>query len=260
MNLSASHLSKVFQGRGGSRIKALAEVSMNLPTGRFYTILGENGAGKTTLLRLLAGLLKPTSGSFSMCEFQSGGDLRRLRAGVGYLSAGTGLYDRLSPRELVSFFGKLHEIERPTLKGRVERLFRRLGVIEYQDQLCGQLSTGMSQKVSLARALVHEPDFLLLDEPFESIDILARKTIAEMLKELVKAGKTVLCSAHRVEDIEPLCDHVLIFARGRLIVNAPFPNIQREHDGRTLAEIFVRVMEERNQRNAAGKDHAAVRC
>ncbi|MGI9177552.1 MAG: ABC transporter ATP-binding protein, partial [Pirellulales bacterium] len=182
---------------GGGTVRAVDGVSFSVGQGEMVGLLGGNGAGKTTTMRTLATLLKPTSGTAVV----AGRDVRRdpigVRRSVGYVSATTGVPDRLTPRELLDSFGRLHGLG-PNRRGeQTARLTETLDLGSFIDRPCGRLSSGQRQRVSLARALVHDPAVLVLDEPTSALDVLGSRDLLELLASLRAEGRTILLSTHR---------------------------------------------------------------
>ncbi|HYK38486.1 MAG TPA: ATP-binding cassette domain-containing protein, partial [Candidatus Eremiobacteraceae bacterium] len=199
-------LSKHFLDKKRGKVHAVDNVSFTAKPGQIYGLLGANGAGKTTTLRMLATILEPTEGSAVVQGFDVVNSPEKVRANVGFLSGGTALYPRLTAQEMVEYFGRLNGLDESTLKSRVDVLFDRLDMNEFRDRRCDKLSTGMKQKTSIARTLVHDPPVMIFDEPTSGLDVMAARSIIAFIKECRDKGKTVIFSTHIMTEVEKLCD------------------------------------------------------
>ncbi|HSH75262.1 MAG TPA: ATP-binding cassette domain-containing protein, partial [Longimicrobiales bacterium] len=179
-------------------LTAVSGLTLRVEPGEVYALLGPNGAGKTTALRCLATLLRPSEGSASICGLDVIEDPRGARARLAFLSSSMGLYERLTPPELVAFFGRLQGLDEPTLAQRVAELVELFELGDFSDRFCGRLSTGQRQRVSLARALVHDPPVLILDEPTLGLDVVSGRTIYDFIERERRRGKTILLSTHQM--------------------------------------------------------------
>src|SRR6202007_2142662 len=214
--IEARGLSKRFHDKKRGEIRAVDNVSFSCRPGEIYGLLGANGAGKTTTLRMLATILAPSEGTAVVAGYDVIKDPQIVRSRVGFLSTATALYGRLSAQEMVEYFGRLHGLDEPTLRGRVDEIFTRLEMNDFRDRRCDKLSTGMKQKVSIARTLVHDPSVMIFDEPTLGLDIIAARTIALFIRECRDKGKTVVFSTHVMSEVEKLCDHIGIIHGGKL--------------------------------------------
>lgn len=213
--IATKNLTKVFQQSSGNFI-ALNTVSFEITKGEVVGLLGPNGAGKTTTMRILCTLLKPTSGSAQVAGFDVATQPDEVRRNLGFVSSGTGIYDRLSCEELLGYHGQLHGMQKSEIEKRSNLIFHTLGLENYRKQLGAKLSTGTRQKVSLARALIHDPPVLILDEPTAGLDYISTLSLLDTIKELQKQGKTVLYSSHQCNEIERICDRVIILGDGKI--------------------------------------------
>lgn len=215
--IAADGLVKHFRGGDGTLVKAVDGVSFTVAPGEMVGLLGANGVGKTTTMRLLATLLAPTAGTASIGGSDILADPLGVRRQLGYLSATTGVPDRLTPREVLASFGRLHGLAEDRIASRIAELVAVLGLAAYCDRPCGRLSTGQRQRVSLGRALVHDPPALVLDEPTNGLDIIGARDLLDLLEHLRDDGRAVLVSTHRLHEIERRCDRFLIIHAGRIV-------------------------------------------
>jgi sodium transport system ATP-binding protein len=215
--IEADGLTKHFRAADGTIVKAVAGVSFAVAPGEMVGLLGANGVGKTTTMRLLATLLEPTGGTARIGGCDVVADPLGVRRRLGYLSATTGVPDRLTPREVLASFGRLHGLADEELAERVPALLATLGISGSADRPCGRLSTGQRQRVSLGRALVHDPPALVLDEPTSGLDVVGARDLLDLLERLRGEGRAILISTHRLHEIERRCDRFLIIHAGRIV-------------------------------------------
>ena len=241
--IEARHLVKRFRDRKRGTVCAVDGVSFSCRPGEIYGLLGANGAGKTTTLRILATILAPTEGTAMVAGYNVAKDPQEVRARVGFLSTATALYGRLSAQEMVEYFGRLHGLDEPTLRGRIDEIFARLEMNDFRDRRCDKLSTGMKQKVSIARTLVHDPPVMIFDEPTVGLDVMAARTIVGFIRECRERGKTVIFSTHVMSEVEKLCDHIGIIHGGKLLVEGTLPDLRARYALQNLEDIFVKVVE-----------------
>jgi sodium transport system ATP-binding protein len=223
-------------------LTAVRELSLEVRPGEVYALLGPNGAGKTTALRCLATLLRPSAGSASVAGIDVTTDPVGARRHLAFLAASMGLYERLSARELIAYFGRLHGIDEERLAGRVEDLVELFGISPFADRLCGRLSTGQRQRVSLARALVHDPPALILDEPTLGLDILSGRTIYEFIAREREAGKAILFSTHQMDEVDLLADRVGVLGAGALVGEGTAGELLERTGEPNLARAFLSLV------------------
>jgi sodium transport system ATP-binding protein len=240
--IDAQALTKVFRDKKRGEIRAADHVTFRAEPGKIYGLLGANGAGKTTTLRLLATLLKPTSGSATVGGFDITRDPQKVRAQVGFLAASTALYGRLTAREMIAYFGRLNGLSAAELRTRTERLATDLDMHEFLDRRCEKFSTGMKQKTSIARTLVHDPAVMIFDEPTLGLDVMTSRAIVKFVRECRDRGKTVVYSTHIMSEVEKLCDVVGIIHDGRLLEEGTVAGLRAKHGEHDLEEIFVKVV------------------
>ena len=240
--IEARGLCKRFQDKKRGEIRAVDQVSFRCEPGKIYGLLGANGAGKTTTLRMLATILAPTEGTALVCGHDVVAHPEKVRANVGFLSTATALYPRLSAREMVEYFGRLNGLDETTLRHRVDDLLTRLDMNEFRDRRCDKLSTGMKQKTSIARTLVHDPPVMIFDEPTLGLDIMTARSIVAFIRECRDRGKTVIFSTHVMSEVEKLCDVIGIIHDGKLLTEGTLAQLREKYVERDLEEIFVKIV------------------
>jgi sodium transport system ATP-binding protein len=234
-------LVKHYRASDGSVVRAVDGVSLSVAPGEMVGLLGANGAGKTTTLRVLATLLKPTAGTARVggCDVLT--DPLGVRRHLGYVSATTGVPDRLSAREIMRSYGRLHGMDEGPLTHRIEDLVRALGLTDFADRPTGRLSSGQRQRVSLARALVHDPPALVLDEPTNALDVVGARDLLHLLDGLRSEGRAILLSTHRLHEIEHRCDRFVIIHGGRVVAEGTPAEVVGSK--RSLEEAFFAAVE-----------------
>ncbi len=215
--ICADHLSKVFQPHRGAPIEAVKGVSFTIEAGEIVGILGPNGAGKTTLLRMLGTILAPTSGTCTVSGFRTDEQPDEVRRRVGFLSGNTKLYRRLTPAEILRYFGRLYGMTDTAIRERTEHLSAMLDMGSFLDRRCESLSTGQTQKTSIARAILHEPQVLIFDEPTLGLDILSSRAILDFILDAKARGHTIIFSTHYMTEAEMLCDRVGLIHEGTML-------------------------------------------
>lgn len=235
-------LAKVFRDKKRGPVWAVDGVSFDVGRGEIYGLLGPNGAGKTTTLRILATVLAPTRGAATLDGFDIFRDGRRVRQRLGFLSGDMGLYHRLTPRELVAFFGRLNGLHGARLRPRIDQLFSLLGIHEFADTKIDKLSTGMRQRVAIARTLVHDPPVLILDEPTAGLDVPTARVVEEFIRRARDAGKCILYSTHVMEEAEYLCDRIGVIHRGKIRAVGTIEELRARTGKSRLREIFLDLL------------------
>ncbi len=221
---------------------ALSGISFRAEPGQIYGLLGPNGAGKTTALRILSTVLRPTSGSATVAGYDVLTQPSHVRRQIGFVSANTAVYDRMTAREMVEYFGRLHGIDRHQLAERTEDLFDRLQMHDIGDLLGSKMSTGMKQKVSIARALVHDPPVLIFDEATAGLDVLVARSLLGTVAELRDNGKCIIFSTHIMREAEKLCDRVAIVHRGSMLAEGELDELRDRHGEHDLEELFFQLI------------------
>jgi len=227
----------------GDTVDAVAGISFECHPGRVFGLLGPNGAGKTTTLRMIATTLRPTAGSITVAGHDVEREPERVRAALGFLTGSTQLYDRLTATELVRYYADLHGVARDDFKRRRGEIFAALDMEAYADRRIGKLSTGMKQKVSIARTMIHDPDVLVLDEATAGLDVVASRAIVDLIRRARDRGKTVLFSTHRMGEVGQLCDDLAIVHRGKLLFNGTYDEFSKQMQAPTLEDEFIRRIE-----------------
>jgi ABC-type multidrug transport system ATPase subunit len=240
--IQAEDLVKVFAMPDGGEKRAVDGLSFSVGKGRIYGLLGPNGAGKTTTLRILSGLIQPDSGWAAVNGYLVADSPMQIKNSIGLLTANTGLYQRLSPRELLSYFADLHDLDRSFAAARISKLISWLQMDEFADLRCGSLSTGQRQRTSIARALVADPPILIMDEPTLGLDVLTNRLILDFIAMQKDLGKTVLLCTHHLAEAESLCDMIGLIHRGRLVAEGTLDALREQFGEQRLTEIFLRVV------------------
>jgi sodium transport system ATP-binding protein len=240
--IDARALTKTFRDKKRGEIRGADDVSFRVAPGQVYGLLGANGAGKTTTLRMLATLLQPTSGSATVAGFDIVADAQKVRANVGFLAASTALYGRLTARETLAYFGRLNGISSADIRTRTAKLADELDMHEFLDRRCDKFSTGMKQKTSIARTLIHDPAVMVFDEPTLGLDIMAARTIVKFVRECRTQGKTVVYSTHIMSEVEKLCDVIGIIHDGRLLAEGTLADLRVRYGEEDMEEIFVKAV------------------
>lgn len=240
--IEARNLTKTFKDKKRGLITAVDNVSFSCRPGQIYGLLGANGAGKTTTLRMLATLLKPTGGTCVVAGHDTLGAPVQVRANVGFLAASTALYGRLTSREMISYFGRLNGMSEAAIAARLAQLATELDMHEFLDRRCDKFSTGMKQKTSIARTLIHDPAVMVFDEPTLGLDVMTARSIVKFVRECRNRGKTVIYSTHVMSEVEKLCDVIGIIHGGRLVAEGTLTELQQRFGERDMEEIFVKAV------------------
>jgi sodium transport system ATP-binding protein len=222
---------------------AVNEVSFQCHPGRIYSLLGPNGAGKTTMLRMISTLLHPSAGRIQVSGFDSAEQAHEVRRRIGFLTGSTNLYDKLTPLETIRYFAELYQLPESVWKPRSERLIEQLGIGDFRAKRIGQLSTGMKQKVSIARSMIHDPEVVIFDEPSSGLDVITANNIIELVRNCKKEGKTVLFSSHIMSEVDLLADELGIIHKGRLVYAGSMDDFRKLSEGRSLTETFIQVVQ-----------------
>ncbi len=233
-------LSKTYRKKGGGTVKALDQVGFNAAGGSVHALLGPNGSGKTTLLRCVVGLLQADEGSIKLAGLDPTKDGDEVRQQLGFLTGSMKLPSRLTPREILDFFGKLRRMSGEHLKRQIEKVIDRLDIGGFADQRMESLSMGQKQRAGIAQAILHEPQILVLDEVTVGLDVLAAREIIELVREAADDGKTVLFSTHIMGEVTVLADSLSILHEGRLVYDGTLAHLDSVKGGASLEEEFIR--------------------
>lgn len=242
--ITVENLSKTFYGPKGSKVYAVDNVSFECRPGEIFGLLGANGAGKTTLLRMLSTLISPTAGRASVAGFDIVGKPAEVRRNIGFLSTTTALYQRLTAKEVIRYFGQLHGLDKKTLRERTDEVIQLLGITEYANRLCDKLSTGQKQRVGLARTILHDPPVLFFDEPTAGLDVLASQTVMEFIEQRREAGKTVVFSTHIMSEAERLCDRIAVIHNGKLAAIGTLDELRTMTGKDRLEAVFLDLVQQ----------------
>ena len=233
--LSAKGLTKSF-----GDVHAVIDVSIHVQAGEVVGLLGPNGAGKTTILRMIAGILPPDAGAVRILDVDITANPLAAKQKIGFHSGDTQLYQRLNPREALQYFGRLYGMEEPRLTRRIEQLVGELEMSTFAGRPCGTLSSGQKQRANIARAFLHQPDLLILDEPTNSLDVVSGQFIVEAIRRERAAGRAVLFSTHIMGEAEYLCDRVALLHQGRLVDQGTIPELLERFGCANLTDAFLR--------------------
>ena len=236
--IECRHLTKAYADLQRGQFVALDDLSFTAASGEIFGLLGPNGAGKTTALRILSTVLTPTSGTATVNGFDVVTQPTLVRQHIGFMSANTAVYDRMTAWEMVEYFGRLYGMEDERLRERMEHLFDRLQMQEIRDLLGAKMSTGMKQKVSIARAIVHDPPVLIFDEATSGLDVLVARALLEAVAELREQGKCIVFSTHIMREAERLCDRIAIVHHGRMLAEGTLEELRERYDEPDFEELF----------------------
>ena len=239
--IKVDNLTKEFPLPDGSILVAVRNVSFAVKPGEVYGLLGPNGAGKTTTLRMILGLLQPTRGQAHIAGFGSQEHPEEVKRRVGLVSAGAGLYQGLSVEEMLLFFADLYAVPPTDARAELGRLAALLGLGEFLQQRCGTLSTGQRQRVNLARALIHKPPVMLLDEPTLGLDVLGSQIVTEYLSHLRDEGKAVIITTHHLDDAQRLCNRFGLLHRGSLVSEGTLAELRERTGCDNLMDMFLQL-------------------
>ncbi len=240
--IKVRELTKHYADLRRGRFVALDGINFDAKAGQVYGLLGPNGAGKTTALRILSTVLRPSSGTATINGFDVLTQPSQVRHQIGFMSANTAVYDRMTGWEMVEYFGRLHGLSEQQLADRMEHLFERLQMDDTRDLLGAKMSTGMKQKVSIARAIVHDPPVLIFDEATVGLDVLVARALLSTVAELRDHGKCIIFSTHIMHEAEKLCDRVAILHHGQILAEGTLEELRDVHHERDLEELFFQLI------------------
>jgi sodium transport system ATP-binding protein len=240
--IQVENLTKSFRDLRRGLVHAVDHVSFTAHPGEIFGLLGANGAGKTTTMRILCTVLRPTGGRAVVAGYDVATQPSQVRQNIGFLSANTAIYDRMSAWELVQYFGRLYGLTEERLRERMETVFTSLQMNDFRDTLGAKMSTGMRQKVSIARAIVHDPPVLIFDEPTVGLDVLVARAVQHNIEKFRELGKCILFSTHIMREVERLCDRVAIVSRGRVLACGTLTELRERYGQQDLEELFFALV------------------
>jgi sodium transport system ATP-binding protein len=237
--IKVSNLTKTFPQKDGSLFYAVNDVSFEAHDSEIVCLLGVNGAGKTTTMRILSTVFQPSSGTAEIMGWDIKTNAQKVRENLGFLSGDTGLYNRLSCREFITYFGRLYSIDDATIKQRIAEMADLLDMNEFLDKKIEFLSTGMKQKVSIVRSIIHDPPVMIFDEPTAGLDILTARNIVAFIRQCKQRGKCVLFSTHIMREAERLADRIVMIHKGLVLADGTLDELRQASNATDLDDIFV---------------------
>ncbi len=240
--VQVQNLCKSYPDAVQGEFRALDNVSFVAKAGEVFGLLGPNGAGKTTALRILATILQPTSGSVRVFNFDVTSQADYVRHSIGFVSNNTAIYDRMSAWEMVEYFGRLYALPDDHLYPRMEKIFRRLQMDDFKECPGAKMSTGMKQKTSIARALIHDPPVLIFDEASLGLDVMVARALQSIVLDLRDQGKCIIYSTHIMREVERLCDRVAIIYKGKVIDSGSLEDLADRHNQDDFEEMFFQLL------------------
>lgn len=242
--IEIKNLTKTFKNK-----KAVDSITFNVANGEIVGLLGENGAGKTTTLRMLATILKPTSGTAFINGHNVIIDGKQVRGEIGILFGGeVGLYDRLTARENIRYFAKLNGMSDVDADESIEYLAKMLDMTQYLEKRVGKFSRGMKQKVAIARSIVHKPSVMLFDEPTMGLDVSSSRIVQDFILNCKRDGKAIILSSHTMSEVKKLCDRVVVIHKGIIIEDGTCENFMEKYKSRDMEEIFMKMVGEEGEK------------
>lgn len=235
--LSVKNLTKKFNG-----FAAINGISFDASEGEILGLLGPNGAGKTTTIGTIATLQAPTSGTTEVCGFDVIKNPEEVRKNIGVLTTDIGVYERFTGRENLRYFGELYKIYNAALENRINDLVKLLQMEDFIDRISGKYSTGMKQKLAIARSVIHDPKVIMFDEPTAGLDVLAAQTVLGFMRQASKDGKCIIFSTHRMNEAEKLCDRAVIIHRGKMIASDSISALKEKTRMPDLEEAFLKLI------------------
>jgi sodium transport system ATP-binding protein len=241
--IEVSELTKCFSDAKRGSVSALNAVSFEVRPGEVFGLLGPNGAGKTTCLRILSTVLRPTGGRAIISGYDVANYPAQVRSRIGFMSNNTGIYDRMTAWEMVEYFGRLYGLTGDKLVSRMDEVFTMLQMHDFRDLLGSKMSTGMRQKVSIARTIVHDPPVLIFDEPTSGLDVLVARNVLEAVARLRDAGKSIIYSTHIMSEVERLCDRVAVIHKGEILAMGTREELCEQHKTESMEDLFFALID-----------------
>jgi sodium transport system ATP-binding protein len=248
--IHVERLAKSFSDLRRGTVSALDHVSFDVEPGEIFGLLGPNGAGKTTCLRILSTVLRPTHGLAIVAGHNVATHPALVRSSIGFMSGNTGVYDRMTAWELVEYYGRLYGMSEDNLQHRLEELFKTLQMQDFRDTLGAKMSTGMRQKVSIARTIIHDPPVMIFDEPTAGLDVLVARALLKTIVSLKDQGKCIIFSTHIMREVEKLCDRVAIIHKGRILADGSVPELRESYGHHDMEELFFDLISKHEQEPA----------
>ncbi len=237
--INVMNLSKEFPKKDGTVFKAVDDISFEARDAEIVCLLGVNGAGKTTTMRILSTVFKPTSGTAEIQGFNILSQAQQVRENLGFLTGDTGLYNRLRGSEFIRYFGRLYSVPEKTIDERIKEMADLLDMHDFLDKKIEFMSTGMKQKVSIVRSIIHDPPVMIFDEPTSGLDILTARNIVSFIRQCKQRGKCVLFSTHIMREAERLADRVVMIHKGKVLANGSLEELRQQSNQTDLDDIFV---------------------
>jgi sodium transport system ATP-binding protein len=238
--IEVTSLSKLFD-----KVKAVDDMTFTCEAGKVFGLLGSNGAGKTTTLRMLSTILKPTGGSAQIMGYDLAKESDKVRGVIGVLTGDAGLYNRLTPEEIIRYFGRLYGMADQQINLRMEEFFELLDMNEYRKRRTEGFSKGMKQKVNIVRSIIHDPPVMLFDEPTAGLDVMSARTIIKMVKYCREQGKCIIYSTHIMSEVEKVCDEIAVIHQGRILATGHKDAILKQTGEIDLEDAFVKLVGEK---------------
>ena len=223
---------------------AVKDLNFNIKEGSVASILGPNGCGKTTTLRMIAGMLTPSKGTAFIDSIDVRKDKQAVKSKIGYMTNNTSLYDRLNVLETIKFFAELNQIPEDVYMPRAEKLFTQLDMNKYLTKRIADLSTGMKQKTSIVRTLIHDPDLIVLDEPTTGVDVTGQSVIIDLIRTIKDSGKTLIFSTHQLNEVRDIADHIVVMKAGEKIFDGDSDAFKALDSSKNFTEIFMELVNE----------------
>ncbi|HEY3294345.1 MAG TPA: ATP-binding cassette domain-containing protein [bacterium] len=242
--VSVQHLRKDYYDSLGRVVTACRDLTFEAHAGEVFGLLGTNGAGKTTALRMLSTVLKPTAGDAHIAGHSVLGEPDAVRKSIGFLSADTGVYGRLTAREMMEYFGRLNGLSEARIAQQVKDIAAALDMESFLTRRCDKLSSGQKQRVNIARTIMHDPPVLIFDEPTSGLDILASAQIVRFIRESRERGRCVIFSTHVMREAEKLCDRLVILHQGQVCIAGTLAEVRDLVGKEDLEEVFLEAIGE----------------
>lgn len=243
--ININNVSKKFiknEGKKSREFYAVKNISFTAESGEIFGVLGQNGAGKTTLLRMISGIMEPNEGKIKIDNKDYLKNSEELKNNLAFLSGNTKLYPNITPKELLTIFGRIYGIPKKKLKDRIEEVSNLLELKEFENSRIGNLSTGQTQRVNLARCFIHDPSYYILDESTSGLDVMSSQIIIDFIKEEKKKGKTIIYSTHYMEEAENICDRVIIIDHGIKLVEDTPKKLMKDTKTNNLRDAFMKTV------------------